>query len=66
MVKCALFRFAFYVDWTARDNNQFADLLSKRKVQQFKNLCNFHKININNDITSKLVCSQKFLRITLK
>ena len=54
MVQCAIFRFAFYVDWTAHDNNQFADLLSKKQVQRFENLCQFNKISINSECTVNL------------
>ena len=54
MVQCAKFRFAFYVDWTPRDNNQFADFLSKNQMVEFKKLCKFRKVLINETMSNHL------------
>ena len=54
MVQCAKFRFAFYVDWTPRDNNQFADFLSKNKMVEFNKLCKVRKVLINTHMSLQL------------
>ena len=54
MVQCAKFRFAFYIDWTPRDNNQFADFLSKNNMSEFYKLCKFRKVVINSNMSIQL------------
>ena len=39
----AQYNFRFYIEWVKRDNNEFADALSKLEVSKFKNLCNTDK-----------------------
>ena len=34
------YRFEFFVDYIPSDENRYADLLSRLKIQQFKQLCN--------------------------
>ena len=54
MVQCAKFRFAFYIDWTPRDNNQFADFLSKNDMINFYKLCKFRKVSLNSTMSIQL------------
>ena len=50
--KAMKYKFVFFVEWVQREHNILADLLSKGKINKFKQICNNNKIIIDPNSTN--------------